>query len=262
LLESDFGAAAPADGAGLYREYLPPAALRAHFQCVWMHRTAQDHAGPVEVVPDGCVDLIWREGRLHVAGPDITTARPVLKAGAVVLGARFRAGAASSWLGLPMSEIVGCAVDMADLWDPREVADINGRVGDVASPAAQARRLSQALTMRAPSQPEPDPAAARMFAWLCRGLGSAEPVATLRRRLDMSERTLLRRSRQHFGYGPKTLDRILRFQRFQEVACRAEIVSLAEMAAEAGYADQAHLGREIQALCGVSAAMYVRRLAG
>lgn len=262
MLEEDFGADVPADGAGVYREYRPPSTLHDHFQCVWMHRTAQDHAGAVEVVPDGCVDLIWREGRLHVAGPDITTARPVLKAGSVVLGARFRAGAASSWLGLPMSEIVGRSVDMADLWNAREVADINGRVGDTESTAAQARRLLHLLADRAPSQPEPDPAAARMFAWLRRGLGSAEPVATLRRRLDMSERTLLRRSRQHFGYGPKTLDRILRFQRFQEAASRADIASLAEMAAEAGYADQAHLGREIQALCGVSAAMHVRRLVG
>ncbi|WP_336799945.1 AraC family transcriptional regulator [Kaistia sp. MMO-174] len=262
MLERDFGVAAPADGAGVYREYLPPAALGAHFQCVWLHRAAQDHSGPVEVVPDGCVDMIWREGRLHVAGPDITTARPILKAGAVVLGARFRAGAASGWLGLPMSEIVGRAVDMADLWDARSVADINDRVGDAASPVAQARRLLRALAERAPSQPDPEPAAARMFAWLRRGLGSAEPVATLRRRLDMSERTLLRRSRQHFGYGPKTPDRILRFQRFQAAARCADCASLAEMAAEVGYADQAHLGREIQALCGMSAATYVRQLGG
>lgn len=260
MQDKDFDTAA--QQAGVYREYAPPVALREHFRCVWIHRTAWDHRGTVEVVPDGCVDLVWRSGRLFVAGPDVTVARPELAPGAVVLGARFRAGAASGWLGLRMDEIVGRAVDMADIWDRRTVRELNDRVGDAATIPAQVRLLSRALTDRASAQAAPDPAAARMFSWLSAGLGSGEPVATLRRRLDMSERTLLRRSRQHFGYGPKTLDRILRFQRFQAIADRADRAGLAEMAAGSGYADQAHLSREIQALCGVSASTFVRQRNG
>ena len=50
------------------------------------------------------------------------------------------------------------------------------------------------------------------------------------------------------GYGPKTLQRVLRFRRFvsriDALAGTAGTADLAGIAAEAGYADQAHLTRE------------------
>jgi AraC-like DNA-binding protein len=67
----------------------------------------------------------------------------------------------------------------------------------------------------------------------------------------MSERTLRRRFDESFGYGPKTLDRILRFQRYRRLA-RQPDASTAVLAVEAGYADQAHLVRESRRLMGVT----------
>lgn len=69
------------------------------------------------------------------------------------------------------------------------------------------------------------------------------------RALGMSERTLRRRFDESFGYGPKTLDRILRCQRFLWLANRSA-GSTAILAAEAGYSDQAHLIRECRRLTG------------
>lgn len=249
-----------ADGAGFYREVAPPIALRDHFRCVWIHRAATTSDGPVDVVPDGCVDLVWRDGRLLVAGPDITVARPVLAAGSIVLGARFRAGAAARWLGLPMSELVGRSVDLADIWSVRRLGEIVEPIADAVSTGQTARALLAGLRALSPSVAAPDPVAERMFAWLGEGLGTAEPIAVLCEGLDISERTLLRRSREHFGYGPKMLDRILRFQRFQAMARRSPPASLAALAVEAGFADQAHLSREVQSLCGMSAGAFLRQL--
>ena len=65
----------------------------------------------------------------------------------------------------------------------------------------------------------------------------------------MSERTLRRRFDESFGYGPKTLDRILRYQRFLRLV-RLSQGSTAILAAEAGYSDQPHLVRESQRLAG------------
>jgi AraC-like DNA-binding protein len=67
----------------------------------------------------------------------------------------------------------------------------------------------------------------------------------------MSERTLRRRFEDAFGYGPKTLDRILRFHRFRRLQRQGE-GSTALLAIEAGYADQAHLIRESRRLTGVT----------
>jgi AraC-like DNA-binding protein len=65
----------------------------------------------------------------------------------------------------------------------------------------------------------------------------------------MSERTLRRRFDESFGYGPKTLDRILRYQRFLGLA-RASTGSAAMLAVDAGYSDQPHLVRESRRLTG------------
>jgi AraC-like DNA-binding protein len=84
---------------------------------------------------------------------------------------------------------------------------------------------------------------------------SAGPgMAVILDRLDMSPRTLRRRCDEAFGYGPKTLDRILRFQRFLKLTRRAPAPHLAGLAFAAGYADQAHLTREVRRLSGFSPA--------
>ena len=70
------------------------------------------------------------------------------------------------------------------------------------------------------------------------------------RKLGLGERTLRRRFEEAFGYGPKTLDRILRFQRFLTLVRDPRAPSAAGLAAEAGYADQAHLIRESRRLAG------------
>ncbi|MGW6499086.1 DUF6597 domain-containing transcriptional factor [Nonomuraea angiospora] len=68
--------------------------------------------------------------------------------------------------------------------------------------------------------------------------------------LGFSERQLHRRSLAAFGYAPKILQRVVRFQRALTLA-RAG-VPLAEVAVTAGYADQAHLSHDVKRLSGVS----------
>ncbi|HKZ12213.1 MAG TPA: helix-turn-helix domain-containing protein [Solirubrobacterales bacterium] len=67
--------------------------------------------------------------------------------------------------------------------------------------------------------------------------------------LGFSERQLRRRFLATVGYGPKTLQRILRMRRFLKLA---SVDGLAGGAAAAGYADQAHLSREVRALTGLT----------
>ncbi|WP_198284182.1 DUF6597 domain-containing transcriptional factor, partial [Bacillus cereus] len=79
----------------------------------------------ITVLPDGCVDILWRDGALFVVGPDRVAAHPALAPGAQVLGARFRPGQALAALGLPLAEIIGQAVPLADLkgaWASRAAA--------------------------------------------------------------------------------------------------------------------------------------------
>ena len=72
--------------------------------------------------------------------------------------------------------------------------------------------------------------------------------------LGISDRQLRRRFRRFVGYGPKTLDRVLRFRRLvsQSPAIRSGDGDLARLAAELGYADQAHMTRDCVALSGLT----------
>ncbi len=80
--------------------------------------------------------------------------------------------------------------------------------------------------------------------------------------VGLSERTLRRRCLDAFGYGFKTLDRVLRFQRFFRLASRPENHNLADMAARAGYADQAHMTREVRRMSGITAGEFVAQAQG
>jgi AraC-like DNA-binding protein len=76
-------------------------------------------------------------------------------------------------------------------------------------------------------------------------------VHELSRVLHVSDRQLQRRMLAAVGYAPKTLHRILRFQRLLAVAHAAgEGASLSSRAIGAGYADQAHMTRELRQLAG------------
>jgi AraC-like DNA-binding protein len=248
---------------GHYDEHAPTQGLDPHFQCVWTNAIPNDHVGPVAVVPDGCVDLLWKDERLVVVGPDIVAASPVLRGGTTVLGMRFRPGAALRWLRAPMSAIVGQSVDLADLWGQTVADELCERVGEAQTIERQAAVLQQQLLKQLPELERPARDASEIFAAMASGADEVGGrISSLVNRLEISERTLRRRSHDYFGYGPKTLDRILRFQSFLSLVRSQGERRMAGLAYEAGYADQAHLGREIQTLCGMTAGSFVRQING
>lgn len=245
-----------------YREHLPPPALRRHFQCLWSSTVADDYAGGFVVVPDGCVDIVWKSGRLLAVGPDRVAARPALEPGAQVLGARFAPGVARAWLGVPMDAIVGQAVELGDLAGPR-VREFLLRMQDAAGTHARQAVFQSELARLGRDAHAPDGRAALLFAMAAAPAGDeAQVLAAMRDRLGLSERSLRRLCHAQFGYGPKTLERILRLQRLLALARADRALPLAALACEAGYADQAHLSREVRALCGMGASALLAQVPG
>jgi hypothetical protein len=102
--------------AGIYHESAPHGALREHVRCVWVNDLSESQNEWVRVVPDGCADIVWTGRSLIVAGPDSQSILDRLPRGAVVVGVRFHPGSASSWLGLPLSEIANRRVPLAEFW--------------------------------------------------------------------------------------------------------------------------------------------------
>ena len=98
------------------------------------------------------------------------------------------------------------------------------------------------------------PQAPRELDWAWRELvrtGGRVRVRTLAANLGWSPRRLIDRFRDHVGLPPKAAARVIRLDRAVS-ALRSGTPRVAEVAAACGYADQAHLGRELRELGGVT----------
>jgi AraC-like DNA-binding protein len=240
-----------------YREIKPHPGLADLLVCTW-ERTVPRSGGrrAQRVVPDGSVDLVWHGGALKVAGPDTEPFMSPLEPGATVVGLRFRPGVAGAALGIPASELLNARVALDDVW-PRLGAELEERIGLAADATERRRILEGAVLARRAQSDGIDLAVLDAVGWL------GDPgvhVRNVSNRLGLSNRQLLRRFRVAIGYGPKMLDRVMRFQRF---LTRAGAVArgdetLAGLAFELGYSDQAHLTRECVQLSGLTPAALVQ----
>jgi AraC-like DNA-binding protein len=211
--------------SSLYDEYRAPRALADRVMCLWTQQVDGangEYHHPV--LPDGCVDIVWIGGAAPVvAGPATRRVVVGLPAGTALVGVRFRPGWAAASLGLPADELCDQDVPLDAIWR---------NAGALVEPGLTiqlAKRLSAAAV--------PDPVVRRSVAWLAQH--PAARVRDLARLTGLGERQLHRRFRQAVGYGPKTFQRIMRFQRL-----------LLGTSADLGYSDQAHMCREVLALAG------------
>jgi AraC-like DNA-binding protein len=81
-------------------------------------------------------------------------------------------------------------------------------------------------------------------------------IGSLSDRIGCSRRHLIAGFREQIGVPPKTAARILRFERAAHLVRAARPESLARIASECGYHDQAHMTREFRVLAGITPAAY------
>ncbi|MGM1057922.1 helix-turn-helix domain-containing protein [Saccharothrix sp. Mg75] len=217
----------------------------AGLACVWERVSAVPEVG--RVVPDGCTDVMFSStGELFVAGPDTVAHVMSSSAPHVLHGVRFGPGAGPTVFGVPGHVLRDRRVPLAELWGPTD------RLEDALSRAADPGAVLAAEAVRRARESPADPLVAPVVAALVGGA----TTAGLADDLGLSTRQLHRRCLAAFGYGPKVLQRVLRFDRAVRAARRG--VAFAEVAQRAGYADQAHLSREVRELAGVTLGQLIR----
>ncbi|MEU2117230.1 helix-turn-helix domain-containing protein [Streptomyces sp. NPDC016459] len=215
---------------------------------LWTRTAGPAAESPRPVLPDGCMDLIWADGHLLVAGPD-TRAYVPTETAARYAGIRFAPGDAPAFLGVPAHELRDRRVALGELWGGARARRLGERITEAPDPAAA---LDALVRRRAAAVPAPDPLLRAVAARLAAGRTVAETAEAV----GLGARQLHRRSLTAFGYGPKTLARVLRLQRaLALVLCDTPY---AEAALRAGYADQGHLARETRALAGTTLGAYTR----
>jgi AraC-like DNA-binding protein len=223
-----------------YVERLPVPELAGVVRTVWFQRTGatpyvQRH------LPTGGVELHFPlGGRPRLLGPLTAPLVEVLPARTTLVGVRFLPGTPPP-LPVALDDLVDQHVELAGLW--RHRAD---RLAEaVAAAPERALAVLQAGLPRRAADP--------LIAAAVRALMPWRPVDidTLAGQLALSPSQLRRRCLHAAGVTPKVLQRTLRFQGFLALA-QAGLRSAAGLAADAGYADQAHLNRECLRLTGLT----------
>jgi AraC-like DNA-binding protein len=249
----------PAPSTQTYREYRPASGLEDVVSCLWVQRVAPERpAYEHRTVPNGCVEIAWVVGadQVSVVGPRRHAVVDRLAPGCAVAGLRFRPGVAPEVLGATAAELLDARTTLDVLWGERATE----RLRHAATPEEAARVLEQEVLARRAAAADPDQLAAeivrRLQPWRQGG------VRELSSELYVSPRQLRRRCIAAFGFGPKTLQRVLRFQGFLALVQdgHGRDPGLGRLAAAVGYSDQAHLTRECRAFTDLTPAAFVREM--
>lgn len=218
---------------------------RGLLTCVWSRHVSPVATDPQRIVPDACVDIMWHRqtGRLFVAGPD-TRAHLFEPVPGELVGARFHTGRSPGGLGVPADALRDERVELAELWRPDRVRRLADQLAATGSTTGAQHVLTRAVLAGVPAGPDP---AVPALLHLARG---GTRVGAMADAVGLTERQLHRRCLAAFGYGAKVLQRVLRFDEAMRLARGG--TGLVDVAYRVGYADQAHLSREVKALAGVS----------
>lgn len=177
--------------------------------------------------------------------------------------------AARALLGAPTSELSPDtpALDAVDVLGA-DAVELHERLATLPDWAARFAVLDEVLSRRvaaAPRRPDHTVRAEVRRAWH-RLVAGGTSVRGAAQDVGWSERHLSRRFAAEFGVGPKVAARVARFDRARRrIAARARdgrSLDLAGVAADEGYADQAHLARDFSALAGVAPSRWIAEEVG
>ena len=170
--------------------------------------------------------------------------------------------AARAVFGVPASALAGEVLEIDELLADgpelaaRLAADPSGGLSGGLSGAAATALVARWLTARIGAAADP-PTPELAHAWqVIVGRHGHVRIGDVAREVGWSRRHLTTRLRAEVGVGAKDLARLARFARSRELIGRRDR-SLAEVAADAGYADQSHLTSEWREFAGCSPARWI-----
>jgi AraC-like DNA-binding protein len=236
--------------------------LRSH----WEFAVEAGAGGPLphDVLPDGCVSISYGRNpafpgaRLGVLGPRVHVLTVPVWGGHVFRGVRLAPAATHAVLGREPGALRGLVPDLAEV-APGLATRLLGTLGACATFEESASAFEDALRALGPLADRIDPVAAAAAALLVEA-GGAVPIAEVAAAVGLSVRQLERRFRAAVGLTPKEFARLRRLRAAARLLVTSEAATWAERAAEAGFADQAHLTREFGSTAGASPTRFERRV--
>ncbi len=226
----------------------PSKALSSVVNGFWERRgTGAEH----RILPDGCLDFFFdlASGEARVVGA-MTAARLYrAEPAAHVFGVRFRPGRAATFLDERADALTDETPALADFR--------RGLFARLGAPLAEATSFAERRAVVERALLEPGARSRAADARLDRAVRLLEAshgrtsLGDVARAVDLGERHLERLFAERVGVGPKLFSRVKRLERALSLL-EAPLSSQAALAAQAGYADEPHLLRELRALAGAT----------
>ncbi|HUR08681.1 MAG TPA: helix-turn-helix domain-containing protein [Nonomuraea sp.] len=187
-----------------------------------------------------------------VAGPGVGSGGAVWARGENVecVQVRLSPVIARAVLGVSPADFDGAVVALDDLWG-REASRIREQLSDVSSWQDRFALADALLARRHEAGPPVDPEVAWAWNRIVGGRGLAR-VDGLAAEVGWSRKRLWSRFRSQLGLPPKRAVKLVRFDHAAHRLVAGE--GAARVAADAGYADQSHLHRDVVAFTGVTPA--------
>jgi AraC-like DNA-binding protein len=231
-----------------YFELVPSKELSPLVDRFYVLRTSADCRASYRVVADGCADLLFDCSGARGSMTTLSLSRPLLfelPASICVLGVRLRPGALGRLLTHGDAARDGGIYDLESLPVRERLLPGNGKRDPLSLMREMEDRLHQSTTRDDDSRLLTEAALRRL-----RNVDGAGTESSIAQDFGLSERHFRRLITARLGVPPKRYRRVLRFQDSLKSLIRAPQINLADLAAQHGYFDQAHLTHEWVALSG------------
>ncbi len=250
----------------IYREFTTHAELKPYVQLVWMMESehADDHAPKSLIVPDGIVEIVFHYGDpwiTTVAGGEsmvqprsfaISQMRKYIEIESNgrtgFVSVRFYPWGAYHFFDRPVHGFLDDTVDTGTLW-PAHHEELMAELGNAEGGADFARVVQRFLLVRLKENHQDDTALDEAVK-LIRSAGGQLSIEEVGQRVGLSRKQLERKFASTVGTTPKTFARISRFLNICHHLDGHRGKTLAQLAYECGYFDQAHFIREFTAFSG------------
>jgi AraC-like DNA-binding protein len=249
-----------------YAERRPVGRLRGIVDRLWLVDDATPSHDPELICPDGRPEIIVHLGdpmrefsrsgyRLqprHLLVGQMASPIAVVATGRVAMaGARLNPDALFRLLPVSQDTLAGQVIDLASVWS-RWTRITAEHLDEARTPEARLSALEERLEELLPPCDACANGSMRVAVTRLQATGGRASIAILARDMGISRRQFERRFREQVGLPPRLFGRIVKFQRaFHALGYERG----AAVAAECGYADQAHLVREIRRFAGQTPTM-------
>jgi AraC-like DNA-binding protein len=254
--------------------HVPRPPLDQFIELLWFHEKLNCNHRLERVLPDGSMELIinLRDEARHVfdgvthrprrsyrgswlSGPHSEFIIIDTAPDASMIGAHFRPGGASAFLGLPLDELRNSVVELESIWKGGS-RSLRDELFEAATPSAKFRILEEALLARWRNAAPRHRAVIYALERFTREPQSVT-VSKVTSEIGLSSRRFIEVFTGHVGLTPKVFCRVRRFQRVLNQIQQTRNVVWTDIATECGYYDQAHFIHDFKEFCGITPGDYL-----